>query len=61
MIIYIHSKNPELLSLLNKNPATDLGLYVRENRNGHIIGNVIDEHNYEVCFGYLLLVQLFLL
>lgn len=50
MIIKIKSENPNFLSILNKNPNTDLGLYLRPLRNGHIIGNCVDENFYEVIF-----------
>lgn len=49
MIIKISSNNPELLSILNKNPQTDDGLYVRPLRNGYVVGNVVNPHYYE-CF-----------
>jgi hypothetical protein len=50
MIIKIKSENKNLLSILNKNPNTDDGLYLRPLRNGHIIGNCVDENTYEVIF-----------
>ena len=50
MIIKIKSENQNLLSVLNKNPQTDLGLYIRPLRNGHIIGNCVSENEYEVVF-----------
>lgn len=49
MILRIKSKNKDLLSLLNKNPNTDSGLYMKPHKNGHIVGNVISEHEYH-CF-----------
>jgi len=50
MIVKIKSDNENLLSILNKNPNTDLGLYLRPLRNGHIIGNCVNENFYEVVF-----------
>lgn len=50
MIIKIKSKNNNLLSLLNKNPNTDEGLYLNPLRNGVIIGNVINKNEYHVVF-----------
>jgi hypothetical protein len=50
MIIKIHSTNNYLLDILYKNPNTDFGLYLKPLRNGVIVGNCIDPHNYEVVF-----------
>lgn len=50
MIIQIQSENPWFLDLLYKNPSTDLGLYAKPLRNGIVIGNTVDAHNYEVIF-----------
>lgn len=50
MIINIFSSNPNTLSVLNKNPKTDNGLYVKPHRNGHIIGNVYSDTTYEILF-----------
>lgn len=50
MILRIKSENENLMSILNKNPNTDLGLYLKPLRNGHIVGNVVDKNNYEVVF-----------
>lgn len=50
MILRIKSKNPNLLSILNKNPNTDQGLYLKPCRNGHIIGNCVSENEYEILF-----------
>ncbi|MBX3164317.1 MAG: hypothetical protein KF900_07535 [Bacteroidetes bacterium] len=50
MILNIHSKNPNLLDLLNKNPNTDFGLYFMPLRNGQVAGIAVDEHNYQVVF-----------
>lgn len=50
MILKINSKNNHLLDILFKNPNTDKGLYLKALKNGYIIGNTIDTHNYEVVF-----------
>lgn len=50
MIITINSDNPYLLDLLNKNPTTDFGLYVKPHRNGYLIGNAIHGGKYQVIF-----------
>lgn len=50
MIIKIFSSNPELLSLLNKNPNTDLGLYLTQHRNGNLIGNCVNDNEYHIIF-----------
>ncbi len=46
----IKSDNPNLMDVLNKNPNTDFGLYLKSLRNGQLIGNVVDSNNYEVLF-----------
>ena len=33
MIIQIHSQNPRLLDVLNKNPETDFGIYAKAERS----------------------------
>lgn len=43
MIVTLKSQNPHLLDILNKNPETDFGLFLKPHRNGYIIGNVIGE------------------
>lgn len=50
MIINIKSKNEYLLDILNKNPNTDLGLYLKQLRNGVLAGNALSVHEYEVIF-----------
>jgi hypothetical protein len=50
MIIKINSTNKHLLDVLYKNPNTDFGLYAKTLKNGVIIGNALDAHNYEVIF-----------
>lgn len=50
MRVTLSCNNKEFLSVLNKNPNTDEGLYCTSLRNGVCIGNVINEHNYEIIF-----------
>ncbi len=50
MVIKINSTNDYLLDILNKNPNSELGLYMKEHRNGVIVGNCIDKHNYHAVF-----------
>ena len=50
MILQIHSQNPHLLDLLNKNPHTDLGIYAKSLRNGQLIGNAVSAYQYDVVF-----------
>ena len=50
MIIKISSENDYLMDLLYKNPCTDNGLYFKPLKNGHIAGNVVDKHHYEIVF-----------
>ena len=50
MIIQIRSNNPHLLDALNKNPNTDFGIYAKSLRNGQLIGNAVNAHQYDVVF-----------
>ena len=50
MIIQIHSQNPRLLDVLNKNPETDFGIYAKALRNGQLVGNAVSAHQYDVVF-----------
>ena len=50
MIIQIRSNNPHLLDVLNKNPNTDFGIYAKSLRNGQLIGNAVNTHQYDVVF-----------
>ena len=50
MIVKINSENDNLMSILNKNPKTDMGLYLKPLRNGQLIGNVEDRNNYTIVF-----------
>lgn len=50
MIIQIHSKNKHLLDILNKNPETDQGLYLKPLKEGIIVGNVVSAFQYDVLF-----------
>jgi small RNA 2'-O-methyltransferase len=50
MIIKIKSSNPHLMDLLYKNPNTDFGVYAKPLKKGIVIGNIVDENNYEILF-----------
>ena len=50
MIIKICSENQYLLDILNKNPNTDFGLYLKSLKNGTLIGNAVSPNEYEVFF-----------
>jgi hypothetical protein len=50
MVLKFHSSNDYLLDILYKNPNTDLGLYLKPLRNGVIVGNCVNQHQYEVVF-----------
>ena len=50
MQIIIQSENNHLLDILYKNPATDLGLYCKELRNGVLIGNAVSANEYHCLF-----------
>lgn len=50
MIIQIKSNNPHLLDILNKNPNTDEGLYLKPCVNGILIGNCVSANQYDVIF-----------
>jgi hypothetical protein len=50
MIIKIKSENSELLSILNKNPNSDFGLYTKKYKNGSIFGVVENPNEYTVLF-----------
>ena len=50
MELKIKSPNAKLLDILNRNPNTDLGLYLCPLKNGQIAGNVVNENEYEVVF-----------
>lgn len=50
MVIRISSPNEKLLDILYKNPSTDGGLYLKELKNGVIVGNAIDNNHYDVVF-----------
>lgn len=49
MIIRIKS-GKNLLDVLNKNPNTDFGLYVKPHINGFLIGNAVSEDEYHIIF-----------
>ncbi|MCV9932963.1 class I SAM-dependent methyltransferase [Flavobacterium sp. LS1R47] len=50
MIIKLKSDNTYFLDILYKNPNTDQGLYLKELKNGVIIGNVISATEYHCVF-----------
>ena len=50
MIIKLKSDNKYFLDILYKNPNTDKGLYLKELKNGILIGNVIAENEYHCVF-----------
>lgn len=50
MIIKLKSENKYFLDILYKNPNTDQGLYLKELKNGILIGNVIAENEYHCVF-----------
>lgn len=50
MIIKLKSDNKYFLDILYKNPNTDQGLYLKELKNGIVIGNVISENEYHCVF-----------
>jgi len=49
-MINIKSKNPNLLSLLNKNPNSDFGVYTKTYKNGNLFGVVESDNEYNVIF-----------
>ena len=50
MIIKINCENDFLMDVLQKNPEEDMGLYLTPLKKGHVAGNVINKHNYEIVF-----------
>jgi hypothetical protein len=50
MIIKLKSENKYFLDILYKNPNTDQGLYLKELKNGILIGNAIAENEYHCVF-----------
>ncbi|MFD1602509.1 hypothetical protein ACFSJW_19650 [Flavobacterium artemisiae] len=50
MIIKLKSDNKYFLDILYKNPNTDKGLYLKELKDGIVIGNVINENEYHCVF-----------
>ncbi|HEU4495499.1 MAG TPA: hypothetical protein VFR70_00450 [Flavobacterium sp.] len=50
MIIKLKSENEYFLDILYKNPDTDQGLYLKELKNGIIIGNVVSKNEYHCVF-----------
>lgn len=50
MIIQVTSENPNLLSILEKNPATFNGRQYRRHKKGVIIGHCVSEYQYDIVF-----------
>lgn len=50
MIIKLKSENKYFLDILYKNPNTDQGLYLKELKNGIVIGNVVSASEYHCVF-----------
>ena len=50
MIIKLKSENKYFLDILYKNPNTDQGLYLKELKNGIVIGNVVAASEYHCVF-----------
>lgn len=50
MEIRITSNNEHFLSVLNKNPNTDQGLYCTSLKDGVLLGNAVDANTYEIVF-----------
>ncbi|MEO8240110.1 MAG: hypothetical protein ABI576_18540 [Flavobacterium sp.] len=50
MIIKLKSENKYLLDILYKNPNTDEGLYLKELKNGTVVGNAVSENEYHCVF-----------
>lgn len=46
----IKSTNPNLLSILNKNPNSFFGMFLKETRNGVMVGECISEGEYHLFF-----------
>lgn len=50
MILKIKSKNNNLLNILYKSKSLYDGIYIQEMKNGHLIGNVISDNQYDIFF-----------
>jgi hypothetical protein len=50
MILILKSENEKFLDILHKNPSTDEGLYLKELKNGILIGNAISKNEYHCVF-----------
>ena len=50
MVIKLKSANKYFLDILYKNPNTDQGLYLKELKDGIVIGNVISDNEYHCVF-----------
>lgn len=50
MIIKLKSENKYFLDILYKNPNTDQGLYLKELKDGIVVGNAISANEYDCVF-----------
>lgn len=50
MIVEISSENPNLMSILRKNPNSFNGLQLRSLKNGVAIGRIVSDHKYDMIF-----------
>jgi hypothetical protein len=50
MIIKLTSENKYFLDILYKNPNTDEGLYLKELKNGIVVGNAVSKNEYHCVF-----------
>jgi len=50
MIIQLKSANPYFLDILYKNPNTDKGLYLKELKDGILVGNAVSANEYHCVF-----------
>jgi len=46
----IYSENPNLLSIINKNPSSNFGMFLKKFENGVILGHCLSENDYMVSF-----------
>lgn len=46
----IYSENPNLLSIINKNPSFNFGMFLKNFENGVILGHCLSENDYMVSF-----------
>jgi hypothetical protein len=50
MILILKSENEKFLDILHKNPSTDEGLYLKELKNGILVGNAVSANEYHCIF-----------